>query len=210
MVIKSFVFNPFYENTYVIHDQSKKAVIVDPGCYESYEQEELVAYIDQNQLDVEMILNTHCHIDHVLGNHFLKEKYKVPLKVPAGETELLDSVKDYSSMWGINYYAPATVDELLQEGEITFGNSAFQAILAPGHSPGHLVFHLEKERIIIGGDVLFRESIGRTDLPGGNHQQLLDSIKDRLFTLPDDVTVYPGHGPETTIGHEKQYNPFLQ
>lgn len=210
MLIKTFTFNSFYENTYVISDDSNNAFVVDPGCYEPYEEEELTSYIASEGLQLQFIVNTHCHIDHVLGNQFVQKTYNVPLWIPKGEEKLLDAVRDYSKMWGIQGYVPAAPDGYLDDHEICLSDLTFQKIEAPGHSPAHVVLYQKEAEILIGGDVLFRESIGRTDLPGGNHPQLLQSIREQLFTLPEAVTVYPGHGPTTTLGYEKKNNPFLQ
>lgn len=211
MRIKSLVFNPFYENTYVLWDDTKQGVIVDPGCYEKYEVDELKRFVSEQQIEVKMILNTHCHIDHVLGNYMLKETYQCPLWIPEGEEEVFRSVVAYAPQWGIQNYTEAEVDKLLKVSDpIEFGNTSLTSILVPGHSPGHLVFYHEGDKKIIGGDVLFRESIGRTDLPGGNHSQLLDNIKDKLYNLDEEIEIYPGHGPATTIGYEKKNNPFVK
>ncbi|MEP0986354.1 MBL fold metallo-hydrolase [Ekhidna sp.] len=211
MRLKSFVFNPFYENTYVISSEAGNCLIFDPGCYEDYEVEELKEYINMNDLVVKAIINTHCHIDHVLGNDVLKSHYKVPLKIPKNEQEVFDSVPAYAPQWGMAGYRHAEVDEYLNGDEnLILDEVKLKMIEVSGHSPGHLIFYNESEKKIIGGDVLFRESIGRTDLPGGNHDDLLRNIQDKVYTLPEDVKVFPGHGPSTTIGHEKQYNPFVK
>ena len=210
MTIDALVFNPFYENTYIVSDAEGNAIIVDPGCYEDYEKEQLKNHITQNHLTVKLVINTHCHIDHVLGNAFVKDTYGVELWVPEGEKDLLEAVPEYAAKWGIDHYTQAVVDRYIGTDPLEIGNLKFEVRLAPGHSPGHLVFYNANEKILIGGDVLFRDSIGRTDLPGGNHQQLLNSISSQLFTLPDDTTVYSGHGPETNIGYEKTHNPFVK
>ncbi|MEQ8906616.1 MBL fold metallo-hydrolase [Ekhidna sp.] len=211
MQIKSFVFNPFYENTYVLSSEKGNCLIFDPGCYEDYELSELKEYIHLNDLKVQAIINTHCHIDHVLGNDALKAVYKVPLRIPKNEREVFDSVPAYAPQWGMAGYRHAEVDSYLKEGEdLVLDEVVMKLIEVPGHSPGHLIFYIEAEKVIIGGDVLFRESIGRTDLPGGNHDDLLRNIQEKVYTLPTDVEVLPGHGPSTTIGHEKQYNPFVK
>ena len=210
MFIQTFVFNPFYENTYLIYDDDHVGFVVDPGCYEDYEKEELSKFIEEKKIKIDCVVNTHCHIDHVLGNAFIKEQYNVPIKIPSGEKDMLEAVKAYSTNWGINNYEAAEPDELLEEGHLKIGELTFQTILAPGHSPGHLVFYHQESGSLIGGDVLFRQSIGRTDLPGGNHEQLIASIKNKIFLLPDTTTVYSGHGAITTIGYEKDHNPFLQ
>lgn len=211
MNIKTFVFNPFYENTYVISSENKDCLIFDPGCYEEFEKAELVDYISMEGLSVQAIINTHCHIDHVLGNDYLKDKYNVPFKIPVNEQEVLGSIPAYAPQWGIHGYREAMVDEFLEEGShLTLNEIAFKMIEVPGHSPGSMIFYEEKQKIVIGGDVLFKESIGRTDLPGGNHHDLLQNIQNKVYTIPDDVTVYPGHGGITTIGHEKKHNPFVK
>lgn len=211
MRIKSFVFNPFYENTYVVSSNEGNCLIFDPGCYEDYEVEELKEYIHLNDLSVKAIINTHCHIDHVLGNALLKSTYKVPLKIPKGEQEVFEAVPAYAPQWGIAGYTHAEVDHFLSEQEqLILDEIEWQLIEVPGHSPGHLMFYNEAEKVVIGGDVLFRESIGRTDLPGGNHDDLLKNIQEKVYTLPEDVEVLPGHGPSTTIGHEKKHNPFVK
>lgn len=209
LTIKEFVFNPFQENTYVLYDETKEAVIVDPGCYEEYERRELQEFIENNKLKVTMLLNTHGHIDHVLGNTFVKDKFNVKLYIHKIEEPVMRAVRAYAGNYGFPLYQEASVDSYLEEGNtITFGNQQFTILFVPGHSPGHVAFYSEKEKVVIGGDVLFLNSIGRTDLPGGNFNTLINSIHEKLFTLPDDVVVYTGHGPETTIGYEKETNPF--
>ena len=211
MKIKSFVFNPFYENTYVLWDDSKACVIIDPGCYEKYEREEIIGFIESEGLAVKYILNTHCHIDHVLGNYFLKDHFKCPLWIPENEVATYQSVVAYAPQWGIKNFTMAEADKLMKEGEsIAFGNSTCKVIEAPGHSAGHQLFYFETEGVLMGGDVLFRQSIGRTDLPGGDHAQLIRNIQEKVYILPEQTTVYPGHGPETTIGYEKLNNPFVK
>ena len=191
--------------------EKKNCLIFDPGCYEDYEVAELTEYIHMNDLNVKAIINTHCHIDHVLGNDILKAKYKVPLKIPVNEQEVFNAVPAYAPQWGIAGYRHAEVDEFLKgDSLLELDEIKMTLIEVPGHLPGHLMFYIENEKLLIGGDVLFRESIGRTDLPGGNHEDLLNNIQSKVYTLPDDVEVFPGHGPSTTIGHEKMYNPFVK
>lgn len=197
------------ENTYLLYDETKECIIIDPGCYEKEEQEALHEFIQTENLKVVQLINTHCHIDHVLGNYFVKDKYKVKLATSAIEEQVLKAVKTYSSNYGFPLYQEATVDNYLEEGQqIRFGDSVLDILFVPGHSPGHLVFYNTKENICIGGDVLFLRSVGRTDLPGGDHETLMRSIREKMYALPDGMTVYPGHGPTTTIGEEKQFNPF--
>lgn len=207
--IKDFVFNPYQENTYVLYDETRESIIVDPGCYEEDEKNELVEFIRANNLKVNMLLNTHCHIDHVLGNAFVKEKFKAKLYIHHSDEPVLRAVVAYAPNQGFHQYQDTTPDAYLEEGdEIILGNQKFAVLFVPGHAPGHIAFYCERERIVISGDVLFKSSIGRTDLPGGNFDTLIKSIHQKLFTLPDNVTVYPGHGPKTTVGFEKKFNPF--
>ncbi len=211
MYIKSFVFNSFYECTYVVQSSQKNAYIFDPGCYEPYELNELTDYINREGITVKAVVNTHCHIDHILGNQSVKSMYGAPLWIPEGEKGTFDSVVAYAPMWGITNYQPTEIDQFLTEkDQLILDELVFEIIEVPGHSPGHLMFYSKEEKIMIGGDVLFKGSIGRTDLPGGNHDELIKNIKEKVYTLPDEVTVYPGHGPETTIGDEKRTNPFVQ
>jgi len=211
MNIKTFVFNPFYENTYVVSSKDNNCLIFDPGCYENYERKELMDYIEMEGLTVVAIINTHCHIDHVLGNDYLRDKYNVPLKIPIREQEIFAAIPAYAPQWGINAYRHAEVDEFLSEATaLTLDEIELKLIEVPGHSPGHLMFYEVSEKVLIGGDVLFRESIGRSDLPGGNHADLIQNIQEKVYTLPEEVIVYPGHGPTTTIGHEKKHNPFVK
>jgi hydroxyacylglutathione hydrolase len=208
--IKSFTFNPFMENTYVLYDHTRECIIIDPGCFENFEEKELQQFITENQLKVTQLINTHCHVDHVLGNHFIKEHYKVPFYIHPIEEATLKSVKVYAPAYGFHNYQETTADGFLQEGEcVRFGNSTLEIFFVPGHAPGHIALYNKEQKICIGGDVLFQGSIGRTDLPGGDFDTLAKSIRTKLYSLPDDTIVYPGHGPSTTIGEEKKFNPFV-
>jgi glyoxylase-like metal-dependent hydrolase (beta-lactamase superfamily II) len=207
--VQVFEFNPLQENTYVLYDETRECLIIDPGCIEREEQYELSDFISTHQLTVKVLLNTHCHFDHVFGNDYVKEKYKVKLLIHPKDEATLKAVKVYAPVYGFDQYKESTPDGFLEEGDVvSFGNQQLKVLFVPGHAPGHIAFYHEASHIIISGDVLFYNSIGRTDLPGGNYQTLIQSIHEKMFTLPDDVTVYPGHGPETTIGHEKRTNPF--
>lgn len=211
MEIQSFVFNPFYENTYVLWDDTLEGIVIDPGCFEKYEFEELKEFIESKGINLKAIVNTHAHIDHVLGNYELSQHYDIPIWMPGGEMEVLRAVVAYAPQWGIQNYTHAEPSKMLSEDDtISFGHTELAIIYAPGHSPGHFIYYHKNQDVVIGGDVLFRESIGRSDLPGGNHQQLLDSIRQKLYTLPTETIVYPGHGPQTTIGHEQSHNPFIR
>jgi hydroxyacylglutathione hydrolase len=207
--VKTFEFNPFLENTYVVYDDTCEAVIIDPGCYEREEKEELGTFVKDEKLTIKYLLNTHAHIDHVLGNYHVKEKYKVPFLMHKKDEAVLKAVKSYAPNYGFANYTEALPDQFLEEGDaVNFGKSKFSVLFLPGHAPGHIGFYNATEKILIGGDVLFRRSVGRTDLPGGDHETLIKSIHQKLFVLPDDVVVYPGHGPTTTLGEEKISNPF--
>jgi hydroxyacylglutathione hydrolase len=207
--LNSFTFNPFYENTYVLSDESKACVIIDPGCFDADEEAELRSFIEDNGLRPLRLLNTHCHIDHVLGNKFVSDTWKIGLEIPVNEAIVLNSYAQTCHLYGIPGNEQPEVSRHIQDAEtIRFGTSELNVISAPGHSPGHVCFYHAPSKLLIGGDVLFRGSVGRTDLPGGSSAQLLKSIRETLFALPDDTVVYPGHGPSTTIGIEKMSNPF--
>jgi glyoxylase-like metal-dependent hydrolase (beta-lactamase superfamily II) len=205
-----FTFNDFQENTYIIHDETNDCIIIDPGCNTTQERAQLKNYISEHGLKPVRLLNTHCHIDHILGNAFVADTYGLKLETHAGEIPVLESGKMIAQMYGISYDYSPDPEKLLAEGDlVTFGQTTMQVLFTPGHSPASICFYQPHERWIIAGDVLFYESIGRTDLPGGDHQTLLDSIRTQLFVLEDDVRVFPGHGPATLIGHERKFNPFL-
>jgi hydroxyacylglutathione hydrolase len=212
MIVSGFTFNAFSENTYLLHDATGACAIVDPGCYDAREQQALKQYIEEHSLRVELLLNTHCHIDHVLGNQFVLDTWPgTPFLIHEADAATLRAVQTYAANYGFPLYHPAEPTGFLTPGEpLRFGETTLEVRFAPGHAPGHVVFYHEPTSTVIGGDVLFRGSIGRTDLPGGDFETLIRSIRDQLFTLPDDTTVYPGHGPATTIGHERTTNPFLR
>jgi hydroxyacylglutathione hydrolase len=208
--IQAFPNNPYQENTYLLYDGSGECAIIDPGMYTAAEQNAVVNFIIQHQLKPVLLLNTHCHIDHVLGNKFVFDQYGLKPQFHEGEMVVLEAMPVWAQQSGIRYELSPLPDTYLPEsGTILFGNTTLELIFAPGHSPAHLCFYSQADQILVGGDVLFRGSIGRTDLPGGNHTQLINNIQQKLFVLPDDCTVYPGHGPETTIGFEKTTNPFF-
>jgi glyoxylase-like metal-dependent hydrolase (beta-lactamase superfamily II) len=207
--VKTFTFNPFEENTYVVYDETREAAIIDPGCYEEEEQAELTDFISREGLTVKLLLNTHGHIDHVLGNYFVKKQYGVSLWMHSVEEPVLRAVKSYAPNYGFNRYQETLPDSYLKEGTpVVVGKTPLEVLFLPGHSPGHVGFYSPDQKLLIAGDVLFYRSVGRTDLPGGNMDTLLSSIHQKLFTLPGDVVVYPGHGPTTTLGEEKVANPF--
>lgn len=207
--ISKFTFNPFGENTYILFDETNDAVVIDAGCYEREEERELSDFVADRKLNIKAIINTHSHIDHILGAYYVKDKYKVPLLIHRLDESTLRMGKMAAQMYGINRFSDVTHDGFLSENTpVTFGNQTLQVLFVPGHAPGHVAFYHESERKVMGGDVLFYRSIGRTDLPGGDYKTLIDSIHKKIFTLPDDVVVYPGHGPTTTVGEEKTDNPY--
>ena len=209
--IEKFTFNPVRENTYVLFDETNECVIIDPGMYDAEEQNEFHRFIKENELNPVLLLNTHCHYDHVFGNKFVFDNWSLKPQFHKGELIVLQSIPGYVPQMGLHYELSPEPEVFLPEhGTLSFGSSILELIFAPGHSPAHLCFYAKQDNFLIGGDVLFYNSIGRTDLPGGNHAQLISSIKNSLFVLPDDCSVFPGHGPATTIGFEKQHNPFLQ
>ncbi len=208
--IKSFAFNPYQENTYILHDDTLECVIIDPGMYTGEEQNAFLKYIADNNLKPVLLLNTHCHIDHVLGNKFIYDTYGLFPQFHKGEEMVLNSIVSYAPQMGIRYeVSPLPQIYLSESGTVKFGETELELIFSPGHSPAHLCFYNKEEKFLIGGDVLFYRSIGRTDLPGGNYDLLISNIREKLFSLPDETRVYPGHGPATSIGFEKQFNPFL-
>lgn len=208
--VKVFIFSPVQENTYVLFNEHKDCVIIDPGCYYDSERDELAAFIQNNELTPKLLLNTHCHLDHVFGNKWVAEKYGLKLHLHEKEKPVLDYAPTSGLMWNLpfdNYKGDVLY---LRENDIVrLGEDEFDVFFTPGHSPGSIVLYCRKQHFVIGGDVLFKMSIGRTDLPGGNFDTLINSIHKKLFVLPDDVMVYPGHGAPTTIGFEKKNNPFL-
>lgn len=212
MKIKKFIFNSFQENTYVVYDKSKECVIIDPGCYEKEEQEELANFILENSLNPVALLNTHCHIDHILGNKFVSEKWNVDLYIHKADLPLLENAGEISKMYGLTKYntSPYPKHFLVDKTIFSFGESELEVLFTPGHAPGHICFYNKKHNLIISGDVIFQMSIGRTDLPFGNFKTLITSITKKLFPLPDSTQIYCGHGPNTVLSFEKDHNPFLQ
>ena len=207
---KVFTFNPVQENTYVLFNEKKECAIIDPGCYYDDEKDELFNYIVKMDFRPRMLLNTHCHLDHVFGNKFVAEKFDLRLQLHKNEKLVLDFAPKSGLMYNLPFDNYNGEFIFLKEGDtVVLGEDELKVIEAPGHSPGHICFYCAKQNFIISGDVLFNRSIGRTDLPGGDHEMLLKNIREKLFVLPDETKVYSGHGSMTTIGEEKKYNPFL-
>jgi hydroxyacylglutathione hydrolase len=208
--IAAFTFNPFEENTYILYDETKECAIIDPGCHSYAEKQELAGFISTQKLTPVKLLLTHTHIDHIFGNNFVCGKYNLKPEVNELELPMLQNAKMIGQMYGIEIEPSPEPGKLLKDvGEVKFGNNELQFIFTPGHSRGSLCFYNSEQKFVIAGDVLFNGSIGRTDLPGGDYNTLIKSIREKLFTLGDDIKVYPGHGPTTTIGHERKHNPFL-
>lgn len=208
--IKKFTFNPVQENTFVVYDETRTCVIIDAGCYYERERQKLDQFITENQLKPVRLINTHCHFDHIMGITHCRTKYNLQFEAHAGEAILVEHAVDSGDRFGIPMEPVDAPDSFFEESDrLTFGNSYLEVIEAPGHSPGGVVFYNPEAKILIAGDVLFYGSIGRTDLPGGSYELLVENIKTKLLTLPEETIVYCGHGPETTIGFEKKNNPFL-
>ena len=212
MNVKSFTFNPFQENTYIVYDQSKDCLIIDPGCYTDAERKELKKFIEEKELKPVKLINTHCHIDHILGNKFASEQWDLELCMHKEDLPLLENAAEISKMYGLDDYegSPYPKRFLAQGDTLTFGESSFEILFTPGHAPGHICLYSKENNLLIAGDVIFQRSIGRTDLPGGDHSTLIDSIITQLFPLPNETQVFCGHGPSTNLGYEKEHNPFLQ
>jgi len=209
--LQTFTFNPFQENTYLIINEKKQCWIIDPGMYDSTETNFFFHHIDENQLTPQAIINTHAHIDHIFGVQSCKDKYGIPFSIHEKELPVLSGAKGSAALFGFDFKMTPQPDSFIKENvPLAVGDDNVEVRLAPGHSPGSLIFYYDAGKWLIGGDVLFNGSIGRTDLPGGNFETLINSIRTQLFTIREETTVYPGHGPKTTIGHEKNHNPFLK
>lgn len=207
--VRSFTFNPFMENTYVVYTDGGSAVIVDPGCSDPSEERQLDEFITEKKLTVKDVLLTHCHIDHVLGLNYTAGKYVCTPLMPEGELPVLAAAQRSAEMYGLNYNGTPETAYFKDDSYILDGEK-FEILSVPGHSPAHVAFLHRGAGILLGGDVLFKQSIGRTDLPGGDYDTLIASIKNEIFPLDDAVIVYPGHMEPTTVGEEKRFNPFLR
>jgi glyoxylase-like metal-dependent hydrolase (beta-lactamase superfamily II) len=210
MNIKKFIVNPLQENSYVLSDETGECVFIDPGFYFREEQTKIKNYISDHNLKPVLIANTHCHFDHMMGVEFLRKEYNLNFITHPDDAFWVEAAIEQGEMFGFKLESVNMPDLFFGEDSmLKFGNTALKIIHAPGHSPGHVVFYSEEDKILLAGDVIFYGSIGRTDLPGGNYNSLISNIRNKLFNLPDDVKVLCGHGPSTTIGFEKSYNPFL-
>jgi len=209
--VEVFVFSPIRENTYILYNDQNECVIVDPGCYFPEERTFLQSWIEDRGLLVKELLNTHGHLDHVFGDRFVAETWNLKPWLHPAEEQVFKMAPASGLMWSLPF-EPYTgeMNWLREDTDFVFGEDRFKVLFTPGHSPGSVSFYHEEQGFVIGGDVLFREGIGRTDLPGGDHKTLIETIRTRFFTLPDETVVYPGHGEPTTVGYEKRHNPFLR
>lgn len=210
--VRKFIFNPFSENTYVLWDnETKESAVIDPGCYTESEESELENFINTESLNVKYLINTHCHIDHIFGCEFVKRKFSPQYLIPELDTPFLDNAGTQAKMFGIDFSFSVKPDDFLDESKSLFLHiSELKFLFTPGHTKGEYCIYLPQENICITGDVLFYDSIGRTDLWGGDYETLINSINNKLLTLPDKTIIHPGHGDESTILREKKFNPFLQ
>ena len=211
MNIKKFTFNPIAVNALLLWDDTLDCVIIDPACYYPEEEQQLKLFIETNHLNPVRLLNTHGHFDHLMGNRFAEKTWAIKSEIHKADSHLIDLAPNQAMMFGMSMPKPPQPGRFFEDGEIlTFGNSSLKVIYVPGHSPGGVAFYSETDQLLIAGDILFYGSVGRTDLPGGNHEQLITGIIEKLMVLDPKVKVYSGHGPETTIGAEKRNNPFLK
>ncbi len=209
MQVKKFVFGPFAENTYIIHE-NEEALIIDPGCSNEEEEQQISQYLNEQSLQPVRLINTHCHIDHILGNQFVADTYDLQPECHEKELEILKHAGDMAGALGINYKGSPQPGRYLKEGDtITVGNTELKVLFTPGHSPGHIALLTSDKKTVVSADVIFQSSIGRTDLPGGDYATLIHSIKEQILTLPDECVIWPGHGPETSVGFERKSNPFV-
>ena len=211
MKVQSFTFNPFQENTYIIYDETKECLIIDPGCHTKKEENILQDFITNHSLNPVKLINTHCHIDHILGNKFVSDMWNIELYMHKADIPLLENAKSISALYGFNNYKLSpSPKHYLEDGDILkFGKNYFEVIYTPGHAPGHICLYNQENKLLIAGDVIFQTSIGRTDLPGGDYNTLMTSIKTKLLPLPKKTKIFCGHGPSTILEYEKQNNPFL-
>jgi glyoxylase-like metal-dependent hydrolase (beta-lactamase superfamily II) len=211
LTVKHFTFNPFSENTYILYNQHKECMIIDPGCSNHHEKQALTEFIKAEQLQPTAIFLTHSHIDHVFGLRYVKSTYNIPIIGHSLTNKGLQLTETVGKLYGLSVETPPEIDTVVDEGdEISLGATVFRILFCPGHAPDHLVLYSADEGLAMVGDVIFKESIGRTDLPGGNYETLMNSIHQKLLILPSNTILYPGHGPETTIKEEITNNPFLK
>lgn len=205
-----FRYLSFNENTYLVADETKECIIIDPGCYHEKEKMHIADYISFFRLKPVMLINTHCHIDHIFGNNFIQEYFQVPLALHKDEVPFLKAMPQFGGRRGFDISPIKEGYKLLNENDtVTFGRTSLKVLLTPGHSPGSISLYCEQEAALFSGDVVFRNRVGKVDLPGADYKVLVKSIQEKVFTLPDETLIYPGHGPSTTVGHERKNNKFI-
>jgi len=212
MKIKSFTFNNFQENTYILYDETNECIIIDPGCYSEEEKKILSEFVINNKLNPLKLINTHCHIDHVLGNQYVSKKWSLDLYLHIDSKPLLEQTKSISKVYGFYDFEESPEPKYYLEHKqiIKFGLQEIIILHTPGHAPGHICLYNKKSNLLIAGDLIFKGSIGRTDLPGGNYETLINSIKTEIIILPENTKIYSGHGPSTILENEKKNNPYMQ
>ncbi len=209
--IKKFTFNPVAVNAYLLWDETGEGILIDPACYYADEEDELAYFVEKQNVKIVELLNTHGHFDHLMGNGFAAEKWNCKFRIHSGDANMPAEAKQYAALFGITMNNPPVNVEILKEGElIKFGDTELKVIHVPGHSPGSVAFYGEQDKILVVGDIIFEGSVGRSDLPGGNHDLLISGIREKLLVLENDVKIYPGHGGSTSVGIEKRTNPFLR
>ena len=209
--VKTFVFNPFQVNSYIVNNHDGEAYIIDAACSDNKEREQLLHYIEKQEIRIKALINTHCHVDHLLGIEYLRKRLEVPFYCCEDDQFLINTSVAQGNLFGLSVEEPSNPDQYIHEKDLlSIGDQKIKIFHVPGHSPGSLVFYFEEDSLLFTGDVLFLGSIGRTDLPGGDYHELIEGIRGKLLSLDDQVTVFPGHGPTTTIGQERRFNPFLQ
>lgn len=211
MKVVKFVFNPIQENTYIVWDETKECIVIDAGNLSAREDKVLAEFIEEQGLNPVLAVNTHCHFDHLLGVEFVRSTYGAKFAASSADKAIMLGAKEHCAMFGLEVgELPATIDiDLASTEEIHFGNTTLRVIPTPGHTPGCVSLYHEASKQLFTGDTLFRESIGRTDLPGGDYPTIMNSIVKQILPLGDEVTIYPGHSEKSTIGHESLYNPFV-
>jgi glyoxylase-like metal-dependent hydrolase (beta-lactamase superfamily II) len=211
LTVQRFTFNPVQENTYIVYNEKRNCCIIDPGCYFASEEQELRSFIESNELKPVYLLNTHCHLDHIFGNRFVHQTYQLTLHLHQLEKAVLAMGPASGQVYQLPFENYDGEMKFLDEGDVvTLDDDELKVLFTPGHSPGSISFYSAANKFVIGGDVLFNGSVGRTDLPGGDFTILEESIKTKLYTLPADTIVYPGHGDNTTIADEMKGNPFVK
>ncbi len=210
IVVQSFTFNLFEEKTFVVWDETGEGVIIDPGCHAQSERDKLIRFIEEKKITLRFLLNTHGHIDHIVGNEFVKKQWNLPFIAHKFIVKEIEKAKEYGHLYEMALSNPPFPDEYADAGsKILFGNTVFDVLYTPGHALSHISFYEAASKSLFSGDVLFQMGIGRWDLPGGNVEVLLESIRAQLLPLPPETVVYCGHGDTTTIGLEKRMNPYI-